>query len=104
MINLEEEAIIKCKSLINIGAFLCLFPINYYNRVDEVNKNLEKNELFASDLQDLLLLSNLLLNNDQLSILLKMDIVNTAIYLDIKIQEFSHIKKNCGMNTRHLGL
>jgi hypothetical protein len=104
MIILEPESVIKCQSLINLGALLCLFPINYYDRVIEVNKNLEKNELYASDLEDLISLSDLLLDNDQISTLLKLDIINNAVYLNFKIKEFSHIKKDCGMGTHYLGL
>ena len=96
MIILHSEAVVKCQSLINLGAFLCIFPVGYFNRVSEVNQNLVKNELFASDLKDLILLSELLLINDRLSNLLKIDIINIAIYLDLKIQEFSYIKKSCG--------
>ena len=54
MIELHEIAIVKAQGLINIGAFLCIFPLSLFGRVAEVSDHLEKNELFASDLEDLI--------------------------------------------------
>lgn len=104
MISLHPEAIVKAQSLINIGTVLCIFPINLFGRVAQVTDNLLKNELFASDLNDLISLSNALLNHDQISDLLKLDINKLSIYLDLKIRQFADIKKACGGHTRWLGI
>ncbi len=98
MITFSSEFIEKCQMLIKIGALLCIFPIDLYKRVSEVNDNLEKNRLFVSDLEDLIKLSKLLLDREELSFLLKLDILSNTIYLNLKIKEFAEIKKSCGMH------
>lgn len=104
MIELHPTAVIKSQSIINIGAFLCLFPLSIYFKVGKVSENLEKNELFASDLKDLIQLANILLERDELSDLLKEDIGDLATYLNMKIVQFANIPKPCGRHTNHLGI
>lgn len=104
MISLHPEALIKSQSLINVGAFLCVFPISLFGRVAEVNENLLRNELYASDLEDLIHLSKILIEQDQLSELLKQDIQQLGIYLNLKVMQFADIKKSCGRHTQYLGI
>lgn len=104
MISLHPDALVKSQSLINVGAFLCIFPINLFGRVAEVNEHLARNELYASDLEDLIQLSNILLNRDQLSELLKQDMRQLAMYLNLKVMQYAEIKKSCGRHTQHLGI
>lgn len=96
MISLHPEVIVKCHSLINLGAFLCIFSIHEFKRVSDVVDNLNNNNLFASDLQDLQLLCSILLQNSDLSDPLKQDIDDVHHYLELKIIEFGTIKKSCG--------
>ena len=96
MISLHPEVIVKCRSLINLGAFLCIFSIHEFKRVSDVIDRLNENRLFATDLQDLQLLCNILLQNSDLSDLLKQDINDVYHYLELKILEFATIKKSCG--------
>ena len=96
MISLHPEVIVKCHSLINLGAFLCIFSIHEFRRVSDVVDNLNNNNLFASDLEDLLSLCNILLQNSELSDQLKQDIGDVTHYLELKIIEFGPIKKSCG--------
>jgi hypothetical protein len=104
MIELHPIAIIKCQSLINLGAFLCLFPLSLYERVSNVNENLEKNELFSSDIEDLVKLARILIDHSQVSDLLKQDISDLISYLTIKIHHFSNIHKPCTRYTKNLGI
>lgn len=104
MIELHQIAIIKSQSMINLGAFLCLFPLSMYSKVGSITENLEKNKLFASDVKDLIHLANILIERDELSDLLKEDIVDLIKYLNLKIVEFSHIPKSCARHTEHLGI
>ena len=43
MISLHPEVIVKCHSLINLGAFLCIFSIYEFKRVSDVVDNLNIN-------------------------------------------------------------
>lgn len=95
MISLHSEMIIKCKSLIDLGAYFCIFSIYEYNRVVSVIDNLNTNRLFASDLEDLKLLCTILLERNDLNNELKQDILNVYHYLEFKINEFSNIKISC---------
>jgi hypothetical protein len=104
MISLHPEVIVKVQSLINVGVLLCIFPLSLFGRVVQVNNNLSRNQLFASDLDDLIWLANVLLNHDRLNVLLKRDIRELLIYLDIKIHQFAEIKKVCACDTRWLGI
>lgn len=104
MIELHPITVVKSQSLINIGAFLCLFPACMFRRVLTVSANLEKNELFASDLLDLINLANLLLNHPELSNLLKQDISDLIVYLELKIKQFASLPKPCTTFTQQLGI
>lgn len=104
MIELHPIAVIKSKSLISLGAFLRLFPVSLFRRVVNVSDHLEKNELFASDLQDLMMLANVLANHPQLSDMLKEDISDLVIYLEIKVKHFGSLPKPCARFTQHLGI
>lgn len=96
MISLHPVVIIKCQSLINLGAFLCIFSIYEFRRVSLVVDNLNANNLFVSDLEDLKILCSILLTKPDLSDELKQDIRDLSYYLDLKITEFGAIKKSCG--------
>jgi glycine cleavage system H lipoate-binding protein len=104
MISLHPDAISKAQSLINVGALLCVFPLNLFGRVIEVNENLSRNQLFASDLSDLMWLANILLNHDEINHLLKLDIQDLYRYLDMKVHQFGDIKKACARHTNWLGI
>ncbi len=104
MIELHPAAVIKSQSMINLGAFLCLFPLSMYYQVGKVSDNLEKNELFASDIKDLIRLANILMECDELSDLLKDDIMNLKSYLNMKIEQFANIPKSCAWHTKYLGI
>lgn len=104
MIELHPIAVVKSQSLINIGAFLRLFPISLFRRVAMVSDNLEKNKLFASDVQDLICLANILIQHSQPSDLLKQDMSDLVIYLTMKINQFSSLPKACAKFTQKLGI
>lgn len=100
MISLEETATIKAHALINLGAQLCVYPIGLYKRVSEVNEHLSKNELFASDLEDLILLGDTLMDSPDVSDFVRLGILDLMIYLHMKIERFREIKKSCGHQLR----
>lgn len=104
MIELHEVAVVKAQGLISIGAFLCLFPLSLFGRVVDVSDNLEKNELFASDIEDLIKLAKILVVHPQLSDLLKQDISDLIVYLELKIRQFGALPKACNSFTQHLGI
>ncbi len=95
MIVLHADAINQAQSLINIGAFLCIFPITQFSRVAQVNENLIKNELFASDLQCLLQLFQCLIDHEQVSDALKPEIEILSLYFETKIAQFAFINRGC---------
>lgn len=96
MITLHPEALVKAHSLIHLGTLLCIFPLNMFRRVVEVTEGLVRNELFASDLDDLMWLSSILLTRSEINNMLKDDIKELSMYLFLKVREYAEIKKSCG--------
>ncbi len=104
MISLTNDLIGQAHLMIELGALLCLFPIELFGQVARVNERLIKNELFASDLQDLIRLSQALLEYEQLAVSLKQSIYDLSCRLHTRIQQFALIAKSCGQHTKYLGI
>jgi hypothetical protein len=97
MISLDVDDVMRAISMIDIGARLCLYPISMYMEVASIRDRVISNEMYLYDLISLQRLVDALLDHDEISIDLKMDIAKFGLFLDILISHHGMIKKSCGM-------
>jgi hypothetical protein len=92
--KLDIEYLIKLESVINICCHLCLFPIQYFKKVGEVLDRIKTNTLGIDDIDGLKIAIDMLINHKEVNDMLRTDLNDTKLYLEIKVAEFAYIPQS----------
>jgi hypothetical protein len=97
--KLDQEYLVRLESVINICCHLCLFPIKYFSKVGHTLDRIKNNTLGIDDIEGLNIAIDMLIDHKDVNDLLRNELKDTKLYLEIKVQEFAYIPPSTCLKT-----